>query len=310
MSLFLGIDGGGTKTKINVIDEFGKLIFENTSGPSSIDTVDRDTTFNSIFSALEPLLSENKNLVFDSVFCGLGGIVFEEDCQDIENLLHNLNCVSDTTLVKARNDMENALYSGLNFDSGITLICGTGMVAFGKNHGNTHKCGGWGFKEGELGSGYNLGREAIRHCIRAFDNRYPLDDFAVDVAEVIGLTRATDIIEISNRYFNNRTLTAELAPLVTKHADLENEYAKLICDMATYELLIAVKGVYDILDLEETTLVIVGSLGNSQGYFGTRLREKINQVMPNVNIISPQVDPAYAASLMAKKMFEDLNNGN
>ncbi len=304
MDIFIGIDGGGTKTKINIIDKDKNLIFENTSGPSSIDTVDSETSYQNIFSALEPFIKSSDNYELKGIFAGLGGIVFETDYHLVETYLRKLPIVHDSTIIVARNDMENALYSSLCFDEGIALICGTGMVAFGKKDNQTHKAGGWGFKEGELGSSFNLGREAIRHTIRAFDFRHDLDDFALETAEKIGLEQATDIISIMDKYFENRTLTAKLAPIVTKHANLDNKYAKAICDKATDELTLSIEAVYKKLKFNHTTLVVVGSLGNSTGYFRNQLVDKIKQINKDINIIEPQIDPSLAAAYMAKKIYD------
>jgi len=208
--------------------------------------------------------------------------------------------VDQHTLLTARNDMESALYSGLCFDEGMTLICGTGMVAFGRDtHGNAHKSGGWGFKVGDEGSGYDLGFQAIKHMIRAFDGRLEKTDFAIDIAQNIKLKEAHDIVVFMDARSNDRTYIANLAPIVTKHADLGNRYAKRIIDQATSELALAVQGVYQQLTLIKKTLVIVGSLGNTSGYFKEKLHQKILEVDPKIEIIKPKVDPAYAAAIMA-----------
>ena len=303
MNLYLGIDGGGTKTKVIVINELEELIYEQVSGPSSIDTVDEETTYNSFMDALKDFSKQHPNTTFNAVFAGLGGIVFDEDCRHVEDIVKRLPFVDPDTIIRARNDMENALYSGGSFDKGLSLICGTGMVAFGKNGEQTHKCGGWGFREGELGSGYHLGREAIRHTIRTFDKRYSMNDFAKDVAKAIGMTKATDIIKIMDEeYFGDRTKTASLAPIVTKHANHGCDYARAIVDKATSELALAIKGVYNTLELDKTTLVIIGSLGNAPGYFRQRLYEQIYEISEDIKIIKPAYDPAFAAALMAKRL--------
>ncbi len=198
--------------------------------------------------------------------------------------------------------MENALYSGGCFEEGISLICGTGMVAFGKDKNKSHKSAGWGYKEGELGSGFHLGREAIRYAIRAFDGRYEKDEFSIEVANTIGLTTATDIIPIMDDYYGNRTKTASLAPIVTKYANKNNEFAKRIVDLATDESALAVRGVYNNINLRNKTLVIIGSLGNALGYYKDELHRKIKLIDPHINIIKPIFDPADAAALMAKKL--------
>jgi N-acetylglucosamine kinase-like BadF-type ATPase len=309
MEYFLGIDGGGTKTKIIIINNKEEIIFENISGPSSIDTVDEKTTYKNIEQAIKPFISQYPNLIFKGVFVGLGGIVFDKDCKLVESLISQLPSVNDKTFIRARNDMYNALYSAGNFDYGIALICGTGMVAFGKNNQHTHKAGGWSYLEGELGSAYHLGREAIRHCIRAYDYRLDMTDFAKDIAKVIGLNKATDIIEITNTYHDERTKTARLAPIVTKHANQNNIYAKEICDKAISEIALAVKAVYKTLGFEKTHLVIIGSLGHAQGYFSDTLHKAINQVSQNINIMNPIMDPALAAA-KAAKYFSEVQNDN
>ena len=75
-----------------------------------------------------------------------------------------------------------------------------------------------------------------------------------------------------------------------------------IIDCATSELALAVKGVIEQLTLKEKRLVVVGSLGNAPGIFKEKLHQKIILDYPNIKIISPLVDPAFAAALMAKRL--------
>lgn len=304
MDYYLGIDGGGTKTKIVIIDNNENILFENVSGPSSIDTVDQETSLNNIKDALAPFTKEYPKIVFKSVFAGLGGIVFPEDEESVESFISKLPHVDKHTFIKAKNDMHNAMYSSGQFDQAMTLICGTGMVAFGKKGSKEHKAGGWGFYEGELGSSYHLGREAIRHCIRAFDHRVKKTDFALDIAKVIGLNQASDIIQVSNQYHDQRTKTAALAPIVTKYANLDNQYAKDICDHAISELALAIHAVYQTLEFNEVTLVIVGSLGNAPGYFHSSLTKHIKFISQSINVTQPIIDPALGAAKAAKYLSE------
>ena len=306
MKYFLGIDGGGTKTKAIVINEHFNIVFEGKSGPSSIDTVDSNTTFKNISLSIKDFAKANPNIIFSAVFIGLGGIVFNSDCFRVENLVRQLPQVDQNTIVRARNDMYNALYSSNQFHEGIALICGTGMVAFGLKNKQTHKAGGWGFKEGELGSGYHLGREAIRHTTRAYDGRLRKTEFAKEIAQTIGFTSSSDIFRVMENYYSNRTLTASLAPIVTTHANLNNPHAKKICRIATKELALAIKAVYKKLNFYEVTLVIVGSLGNAPGYFKARLHEEIRKVSSNIKIIDPVIDPALAAAKAAMFLSEGL----
>ena len=303
MAYYVGIDGGGTKTKVIVIDQSENIIHEGTSGPSSIDTVSRGETLLAFKEALRGFYHDFPDASFDAVFVGLGGIVSLEDCHYVENIVKNLHGVSEKTLIRARNDMENALYSGLLFYEGIALICGTGMVAFGKNkEGITHKAGGWGYREGDLGSSYDLGMRALRHVIKAFDGRDIKTEFSNEIAQVIGMEKMEDFFHIINEKYLERTWIAGLAPLVTKYALLHDEVAIKMIHAATEELAIAVYAVKKRLNIEKPVLVIVGSLGHAKGY-QELLHEKIKALIPDISIIGPKVDPSVAAALMAKRLI-------
>lgn len=302
---FLGIDGGGTKTKVIIIDEDKKILYESTSGPSSLDTVTEKITLMHIKEALSGFFTKYPNALFSSVFAGLGGVTDQNDINRLAALLKGLKGVSKNTLITAASDMENALCSGLSFNEGLVLIAGTGMVAFGKNQFNqSHKAGGLGYKEGDFGSSYDLGMKAIRATARALDNRFDKTDFTDEIALYLDVTNPSAIAALMDKWHNERTKIAGLAPIVTKHADLGNFYAKQICDDATYELALSVKAVQDTLSLLSPTLVVVGSLGNAEGYFKNQLHKKIKHYIKDITIVSPKVDPAYAAALLA------LNNSN
>ena len=302
MKYYVGIDGGGTKTKVVVIDEHENLVFENTSGPSSIDTVDNKMTLASFNQALEPFILKNQDVTFQAIFIGVGGIVSKEDCKHVETFSRHIHGVDENTLIRARNDMENALYSGLLFDEGIALICGTGMVAFGKNKkGMTHKAGGWGYREGDLGSSYDLGMRSLRHVIKAFDGRDHMSAFSKAVAKAIDMNSTEDFFHIINEKYLDRTWIASLSPLVTTYYLQDDINAKHIVDHATDELALAVYAVAHTLDIKDSSLVIIGSLGHAKGYQEV-LHLKIKNLLPNLQIINPKVDPAYAAAMMAKRL--------
>ncbi|BCR36179.1 N-acetylglucosamine kinase [Mariniplasma anaerobium] len=306
MNLYLGIDGGGTKTKVTIIDKREQLIYENTSGPSSTDSVSLDETITAINEAIKPYFDKNPKRKIDGCFAGLSGIVFPTDSLDVERGLRDLPYFKEDALIIVKNDMENSLYSGACFEEGIALISGTGMVAFGKDIHKSHKAGGWGYKEGELGSGFHLGTEAIRYAIRAYDGRYEKDAFANEIAKSIGLNQPSDIVYVMNDFYDDRTRVASLAPIVTMFANQDNQHAKKIIDLATDECALAVKAVYNYISMKNKTCVIVGSLGNSRGYFKEQLQLKIKAIDPYINIINPILDPSFAAAMMAKKNDQNL----
>lgn len=297
--LYMGIDGGGTGTKVYLMDAQENVVFQDEGDRTSIDTVSYDVSLNNILNIIANFDFRGYEVV--SVFAGLGGVVTKEHKDEMIQRLKTLPGVTNHTLVVVENDVMNALASGLIFDDGMTLIVGTGMSAFGKHGNKTHKAGGWGFKEGDAGSSFDLGLQAIKKAIRAKDMRIPKTDFTDEVSQVIGLREAKDIISIMDSLYLNRTKVASFAPLVTKHANLGDIHAIDIVNLATTELMLCVQSIYKTLAFDEVTLVIVGSLGNAKGVFKELLHRKIKEISPKITITEPKVDPGFAAALLALK---------
>lgn len=297
--LYLGIDGGGTSTTVCLINNNKEVVFMAKGDRSSIDTVSLDVSFGNILNILKAF--DFTNYKIHSLFAGVGGVVTSSDKEQLAKRLKHLPGVTKTTLIKVDNDVLNALASGLIFDDGMTLIVGTGMAAYGQNKLQTHKAGGWGYKEGDAGSSYDLGFQAVKKAIRAKDSRIMDTPFTKAVSKEIGLINAQDIIPIMNELSTNRTKMASLAPLVTQFADVADPHALDIVNQATTELMLCVKAVYSVLNFKQSTLVIIGSLGRAPGIFKDMLHEKIQSISKDIDIIEPKVDPAQGAARLAMK---------
>lgn len=294
--LYLGVDGGGTKTKVIVINEKHEIIYEGEGGPSSIDTVSIKETIEAVNEALEGFVSQNKT-PFKSVFLGLGGIATDTDIKLVETNAKAIYFVDEHTKITARNDTVNALATGNHYDNGIVLICGTGMNCFGHNEGITHKSGGWGYKSGDDGSGYYLGIEAIKYMIRGYDGRVEITPFlqtifqTLEVEDIIHIPRILDQL--------NRTQIASLAPIVRTYATQGDVYALDILTRGAKELALCVKAVYQKIEVSPH-IVIVGSLGNI-GIYKDMIHTEIKKINPDFEIESPSKDPALASALLAYK---------
>ena len=89
------------------------------------------------------------------------------------------------------NDALVALEAGAPGQPGVVIISGTGSISYGRNaHGEAARSGGWGYVLGDEGSGYWIGRGALRAVLREADQRGPktvltpllLDHFGVGQA--------------------------------------------------------------------------------------------------------------------------------
>jgi N-acetylglucosamine kinase-like BadF-type ATPase len=93
------------------------------------------------------------------------------------------------------NDALVALEAGAPSAPGVVLIAGTGSIAYGRNeHNQSARAGGWGYMLGDEGSGYWIGRAALRACLREADRRGPATQLTGLLLHYYGVARAQDLI--------------------------------------------------------------------------------------------------------------------
>ena len=303
MNYYLGIDGGGTKTKAIVIDENNKIIFTGLSEASALDSVGLDKSLKAINNALKAL---DKKIKFKSVFIGIGGIQSDDDGLLYINHKLKIKGVDKNTAFYAKNDSYNALASSLVFDEGIALISGTGMNCFGVDKdGNYHFAGGLGYREGDLGSAYSLGFLGMKSLARAIDGRIEYTPYHKELAEKMNIKDSVDIKNFFVKAVNMRTEIAQLALITSKHALDGNIYAKEISELAASELVLCVKAVLSRINLTTKNLTIIGGLGSNPSYFRDCLIQGLKKLDKDLNILDAVVDPAEGAARLGRYYLEN-----
>jgi N-acetylglucosamine kinase-like BadF-type ATPase len=87
-----------------------------------------------------------------------------------------------------------ASIGAIGIDPGILLIAGTGSIVIGRDKDRTmFRVGGWGPHFGDEGSGFWIGREAIRAALRSLDAQTPTP-FAENVAAALGLKSVSEAV--------------------------------------------------------------------------------------------------------------------
>lgn len=288
MKYYLGIDGGGTKTTYQVIDENKKIVDETTSNGTSIDTYPMEEVKKRLLTNINKFKYK-----FSGIYAGLGGITSNKDIEMIKKILKSSkNCVGK---VGAGNDVTNALEGAVNGD-GIVLIAGTGSVAYGKNKTITHRSGGYGSKEGDSGSSYFLGMKALQYLARVIDKRFPESSFSKDLCKEIKCCDFSSYAKFL--YAADRSYIASLAVFVTKHAKT-NKYARYIVELAVDEALLMINTVFRECKFKKAIFSIIGGLGNADTLYKELLLKKLNK---NITFIPKKYEASYGSSLLAIKL--------
>jgi N-acetylglucosamine kinase-like BadF-type ATPase len=295
---FLGIDGGGTKTEIVLLDERGMVVSRAIGDASSIDTV---SVSNSLKAVKKTFQSLERDVLVSAVYAGLGGITGMVDAQNYAKELQKMPFIEKDAPIQVQSDVYAALASGKGVLEGMTLILGTGSVCFGVREGKTWRAGGYHFKEGDAGSAFDLGFQALKYYSRVLDGRFEPSEFSAAIKNYLQIDNFSDLV----RYFDqlDRTKVAQIAPLVTTFASV-NQYAYKILVDAAEEVRLLVDCVYRHLNFDSTTLSIIGGLGNAKTPYRSLIIQNIKKVAPRIEIIESQYSPAHALAILAKKAFD------
>lgn len=228
----IGLDIGGSTTR-GVLFRDGQAV-RHAKGPSAnVQNVSADAAA----AALRDVFGELGAGSSAPVVAGAGGVDTPADAARLENLIRSVSGASPEVPVTAVHDTRLILAAG-GHTTGIAVIAGTGSVAWGiDSTGRERRAGGWGYLLGDEGSGYWLGREAVRTVLRA-DQREPnaaADEFTRAVLEQAEVASAVELIAAFHDR-PDRSFWAGLSRTVVKFAAHGDDVAQELVQRAAGEL--------------------------------------------------------------------------
>eukprot|EP01125_Pyxidicula_operculata_P018469 TRINITY_DN6550_c0_g1_i1.p1 TRINITY_DN6550_c0_g1~~TRINITY_DN6550_c0_g1_i1.p1 ORF type:complete len:310 (-),score=83.37 TRINITY_DN6550_c0_g1_i1:115-1044(-) len=306
MSVFLGVDGGGTKTHTVCIDNDGTIIGEAITGCSNWTSVGETTAMENLKQGIEEALAKagkSKEQV-SSITLGMAGIDRPSDRilleKNVKTIINN-----DQLKLQMSNDAIVGLVSGTKKLHGVVVISGTGSIVLGVDDDNkTVRSGGWGPILGDEGSGFAIGHMLLKEVCQAEDNQESslLKDM---VLKELNLSSAWDLIDwtYKDEKFSSAKY-AKLSPIVFNAAKQGDVKAKKILEESAQLLTSTIESVFKKSKFSgDKNLVFCGgnlTHDDGNGIYATLLKEKVKNSVPDVHILLPSISPGYAAALLAK----------
>lgn len=306
MKIFIGIDGGGTKTVSLTTDENFKTLHTSTYPPTNLTSHGIETVSQIILEIIDDSLNAvgSNNISQVSIAAGLAGAGREDDCKKLKvHLLQNLvNKYKKEFNISIVTDAVIALEGALSGRVGAILIAGTGSILFGKDvNNNFFRVGGFGKILGDEGGGYSIGKKALQLFSHSLDGRKTktqLDDLFSTTYQI------TDVNTLIKKVYSGEIEFQNLTPLVLKAAEEKYIEAIQILEVETDELVKHIPSMLNKMNSNIVELSFVGSLISNENFYSTLLKEKIKNQFPQVKIITAEHQPEYGAILLAKKLCE------
>ena len=191
MTFVLGIDAGGTKTVCQLADENGEVLAEARRGGANLQASGELEVEKVLHQVMEEAIGDHD--VRPAAVClGIAGVDRPDDAQAVREIMGRIGYKARILVV---NDALVALEAGAPAQSGVVVIAGTGSIAYGRNDRNeAARAGGWGYMLGDEGSGYWIGRAAVRAVLREADRRGPATLLTGLLLNYYGVSRAQDLI--------------------------------------------------------------------------------------------------------------------
>lgn len=167
--LLITIDGGATKSIVQIFNTDGTFLIENKGGPANIASNTQESWF-SIQKNLDESLNQ-LGLSFKDVNlyggAGLAGAEVPAACEKFQKLC---------TIFKKINVKTDAYTSCLGAHkgkNGAIIAIGTGTVAYAIVNEKHKKLSGWGFPQDDQGGGAWIGLQLISYMLQRIDGRKP-----------------------------------------------------------------------------------------------------------------------------------------
>src|SRR5688572_20021536 len=294
----LGIDVGGTKTVCLLADGDERVIAEGRDEGANLQGAGELVLEKVLHSVMEKTL-EHAGVVPSAICLGIAGVDRAADEAVVRSIMSRIGYKARILIV---NDALIALQAGIGDAPGIVIVSGTGSIAYGRNSdGEASRGGGWGYVLGDEGSGYWIGRLALRAVVRHADGRGPATTLTPRLLSHFGVQKAAELInKVYHEELAPRSIAA-LAKYVQHSRDEGDQVAAGILNRAVDELITAATAVMMRLELTETefTFVLAGGMFHAVPWLCNQMQLLLPALAHNSKVMRLEEEPALGAVRLA-----------
>ncbi len=308
MKFFIGIDSGGTKTGVSIIDKNKNEVLSFQKGTGHYLQIGFNGLEELLVSILDEVLKklniDRENIGY--IFAGIPGYgEIKEDQKIIEDIVKK---VWRGIKFQLGNDMKAGWAGALGCNPGINIIAGTGAIGYGINElGEETRTSGWGHACGDEGSAYWIAKKGIEVFTKQADGRYPKTLLYTIMREELKLKEDFDLIDlIYNQYSLDRGKIAQLSMIVYKAAEKNDPYSLEIFKEASIEIGLMIKAISEKIDFVERPIKVsyVGGVFKASKYIFNNLENYLTDNKVDVVVLEPRYTPVYGSALYALKLWE------
>ena len=294
----LGIDVGGSKTVCLLADDDERVLAEGREEGANLQGAGELALEKVLHSVMERTL-EGAGVLPSAICLGIAGVDRASDEAVVRSIMRRIGYKARILVV---NDALIALQAGVGDAAGIVVVSGTGSIAYGRNsQGEASRAGGWGYVLGDEGSGYWMGRLALRAVVRHADGRGRATGLTPLLLGHFGVERASELIhKVYHEEMSPRSIAA-VARYVQHARDDGDVVATGILTRAADELMTAATAVMERLELAEQpfTFVLAGGMFHAVPWLCGQMQRLLPALAHQSKVMLLNEEPALGAVRLA-----------
>ena len=304
-AVFLGVDGGGTKTAFALINQEGHVLARHEERGAYYLEIGMEACATLLEAGTRQVLAQAGLKADDLSFAFFGLPAYGEDSR-LQPVLDALpSGVLPTNRYRCGNDMICSWSGSLAGQDGISVIAGTGSIAYGEYAQRSARAGGWGELFSDEGSAYWIAREGLCLFSRMSDGRCERGPLYTLFRTHFGLTNDLDMCAaIYGPTGLQRSGLAQLAKLVCKAAEAGDAEAQAIFAAAARELVQLIEATRRALQVPQEAALPVsytGGVFSSEALVLEPFREALRRSPRAFALTPPRFEPVIGAALYAAK---------
>jgi N-acetylglucosamine kinase-like BadF-type ATPase len=292
MPTYLGVDAGGTRTRLVLIDDTGAILARGEAGPGNL----RRGGPRGLSTALRAArAAAGLDRPAGAAFLGVAGAVTPAELELVRALGEAVG-LAPAGRVRAGHDLLIAHSGAFGTEPGIVVIAGTGSAAFGRDGaGGELRSGVWDHAPDDPGSGYDLGRHALE-LFRAA----PVGSGARRALEAfVSANLAPDALQ---RLYDGGALArgevAALAPAVLAAVERGDEPARAALLTGIRSLCVCIRYVRAELPGAGDAVAVVGGMTGSRTWM-RELNATLGRMLPAARLVPAREEPVLGAARLA-----------
>lgn len=303
----IGVDGGGTKTRMVLGDTDGKILADIERGGTNHQHVGEKrckAELNAGFLKLLALTGLEQSVI-TAVYLGLSGADIKSDFD-----LYNRVCgqVFGNVQFEVGNDVWLVMRGGLETQVGSVVVCGTGSNAASTNkEGKSAVLRQLEYELGAYGGSTDIAREAFHFAFRSNEQTGRKTALETEIPLQLGLSTIEECIPL---FYPTKTITVSQIGEVTKLVFDLADYGDQVCHdllvahgQTLADNLLGTLRQVDALD-DEMPIVLGGTLFSfEETPLMTRFKNTIKISAPNTHFVTGIKPPVMGAYLKALDML-------